>query len=36
MSNSSHITLNMVNTLKVKEYSPYIATLKISIASEKT
>lgn len=25
MSNSSHITLNMVNALKVKEYSPYIA-----------
>lgn len=25
MSNSGYITLNMVNTLKVKEYSPYIA-----------
>lgn len=23
--NSTHITLNMVNTLKVKEYSSYIA-----------
>ena len=25
MSNSGYITLNMVNTLKVKEYSSYIA-----------
>ena len=31
MSNSGYITLNMVNTLKVKEYSSYIAIQAWSI-----